>query len=157
MDNDADAVYVALRIAREKPERLGVALSLLLRNGGNASGVGIGCIGPTGEVYPDAFSRMVTFGNVRERPFGAIWEDLRHPVMAGLKRRPRLLHGRCASCPALPLCNGNLRARAASSTGDFWCPDPACYLSDRELAEAAELLQRFGRRPEDSSTDHRKG
>jgi len=147
VDNHADAVSLVLRAARERPERLPRLLSLLLRNGGNSSGVGIGCIGPTGEVHPDAFSRMVSFGNVRERPFAAIWSDTRHPVMAGLKRRPRPLRGRCGSCPALPLCNGNLRARAAAVSGDFWGPDPACYLSDEELEEVGGVLARFRRPP----------
>lgn len=42
---------------------------------------------------------------------------------------------RCASCPGLPLCNGNLRARASGTGRGFWGEDPGCYLSGREIRE----------------------
>jgi MoaA/NifB/PqqE/SkfB family radical SAM enzyme len=48
--------------------------------------------------------------------------------------------GRCAACPALPLCNGNLRMRAETATGNPWAPDPACYLTDQELATVGAAL-----------------
>ncbi|MFQ5874366.1 MAG: heme d1 biosynthesis radical SAM protein NirJ, partial [Dehalococcoidia bacterium] len=70
----------------------------------------------------------------------AIWGDTSHPTMEGLKSRPRPLEGRCAVCPALPLCNGNLRVRAETATGDMWAPDPACYLTDAELKKVGEAL-----------------
>lgn len=140
VDNHADAVYLALRLIEQRPLRAQGALPLLLRNGGNASGVGIGAIGPRGDVHADQFSHHRSFGNVREHPFGAIWEDTSNPVMAGLKAKPRPLEGRCASCPALPLCGGNLRVRAEMATGNMWAPDPACYLSDNELNKVGEAL-----------------
>lgn len=140
VDNHADAVYVALKLMEERPEQAGNELRLLLRNGGNASGVGIGAIGPRGDVHADQFSHHRSFGNVRDRSFGAIWEDTSHPVMAGLKARPRPLAARCASCPALALCNGNLRVRAEAATGDPWAPDPACYLTEAELARVGEAI-----------------
>lgn len=140
VDNHADAAYLALRLLEERPQQAQEALRLLLRNGGNASGVGIGAIGPRGDVHADQFSHHRSFGNVRERPFSTIWEDTSHPVMAGLKAKPRPLEGRCAACPALPLCNGNLRVRAETATGNPWAPDPACYLSDAELQKVGEAL-----------------
>jgi radical SAM protein with 4Fe4S-binding SPASM domain len=140
VDNHSDAVYLALRLLEERPTQARVALPLLRRNGGNASGVGIGAIGPRGDVHADQFSHHRSFGNVMERPFSIIWEDTTHPVMAGLKAKPRPLEGRCATCPALPLCNGNLRVRAETATGNGWAPDPACYLSDAELEKAGKAL-----------------
>ena len=140
VDNHADAAYLVLRLLAGRPAWLPQAMPLLTRNGGNASGVGIGAIGPYGDVHADQFSHHRSFGNVRERPFGDIWEDTSHPVMAGLKARPRPLKGRCATCPALPLCNGNLRVRAEAATGDPWGPDPACYLTGEELARVGEAI-----------------
>lgn len=140
VDNHADAVYLASRLLNEQPHRAEASLRLLRRNGGNASGVGIGAIGPKGDVHADQFSHHRSFGNVQERPFGAIWEDTSDPVMAGLKARPRPLAGRCATCPALALCNGNLRVRAETATGNLWAPDPACYLTDAELARVGEAI-----------------
>jgi radical SAM protein with 4Fe4S-binding SPASM domain len=75
----------------------------------------------------------VSLGNVRERLFSEIWQDTSHPLMAGLKQRPRPVHGRCADCRHLSICNGNTRVRAWEMSGDFWAPDPACYLSDEEI------------------------
>ncbi|MBI3954253.1 MAG: radical SAM protein, partial [Chloroflexi bacterium] len=75
VDNHTDAVYLALRLLEERPQQAHDALSILRRNGGNASGVGIGAIGPKGDVHADQFSHHRSFGRVQERPFGTIWED----------------------------------------------------------------------------------
>ncbi|MBI2165043.1 MAG: radical SAM protein [Chloroflexi bacterium] len=141
VDNHSDAPYLALRLAQERPQIAQETMPLLLRNGGNASGVGIGAIGPRGDVHADQFSHHRSFGKVQERPFATIWGDTSHPVMAGLKARPRPLEGRCQTCPALSLCNGNLRVRAETATGNVWASDPACYLSDAELARVGEVLR----------------
>ena len=45
-----------------------------------------------------------------------------------------MLTGRCADCRWLDVCNGNFRARAEAVYGDVWAPDPACYLTDEEIA-----------------------
>jgi len=140
VDNHADAAYLALRLLEERPHQARESLELLQRNRGNASGVGIGAIGPLGDVHADQFSHHRSFGNVLERSFGTIWEDTSNPVMAGLKARPRPLEGWCAVCPALALCNGNLRVRAEAATGNMWAEDPACYLSDAELKKVGEAL-----------------
>ncbi len=133
VDNHADAAYMAWRLMQERPQQWEEVRPSLLRNGGNSSGVGISAVGPKGDVHADQFSHHRSFGNIKERPFGTIWEDTSNPIMAGLKATPRPLEGRCASCPAQRLCNGNLRVRAESATGNPWASDPACYLSDREL------------------------
>ena len=75
-----------------------------------------------------------SFGNVRERPFSEIWQDTSDPIMAGLKDRLGLLEGRCGTCRFRSICGGSLRARAELVTGNPWAADPACYLTDDEIA-----------------------
>jgi len=78
-----------------------------------------------------------SLGNVRERPFSAIWQDTSDPVMAGLKKRPREVRGRCGACAYFDICGGNTRVRALQLTGDAWEEDPGCYLTDEEIGVAA--------------------
>jgi 12,18-didecarboxysiroheme deacetylase len=132
VDNHADGPYLHLRLAREDPKRAGEVLALLRMNGGNNSGVGIGCVSWDGSVHADQFWRHYSFGNVRERPFSQIWTDLGNPLMAKLKEKWRHVKGRCASCRWLEVCSGNFRVRAEATTGDLWAEDPACYLTDEE-------------------------
>ena len=133
VDNHCDGPYLYMRLAREGSERADDVLNLLRMNGGNSSGIGIGCVSWDGEVYADQFWRHHSFGNVRQRPFSEIWTDRSEPLMGGLKDRKPLLHGRCAACQWLDICNGNFRVRAEAVTGDVWAPDPACYLTDEEI------------------------
>jgi len=141
VDNAADAIYLYLRVCREQPERAEEVRRLLRWNGGNQSGVGLGCIDNVGEVHPDQFSWNYSFGNVRERRFSEIWRDLSDPVMRMLKNRRPFLKGRCAHCLYLDLCNGNLRARAEALTGDLFAPDPGCYLHDAEVLASSPAEQ----------------
>jgi 12,18-didecarboxysiroheme deacetylase len=133
VDNHADGPYIYLRLLREDPRRAGEVLELLQMNEGNQSGRGIGCVSWDGEVHPDQFWRHHTLGNVRQRPFSEIWTDLSHPLLAQLKDKKRHVTGRCARCRWLDLCGGNFRVRAEALTGDLWAPDPACYLTDKEV------------------------
>jgi 12,18-didecarboxysiroheme deacetylase len=133
VDNHCDGPYLYLRLLREDPARAAEVEQLLRMNGGNSSGIGIGCVSWDGAVHADQFWRHETFGNVRERPFSAIWTDTGHPLMARLKARKPHLTGRCAECRWLDVCNGNFRVRAEAVTGDLWSPDPACYLTDEEI------------------------
>ena len=87
-----------------------------------------------GNVHPDTMWWDCTLGNVRARPFSAIWTDTRHPVMAGLKARPRAIKGRCGTCAYFDVCGGNTRTRALKTSGDPWAEDPGCYLTDEEIA-----------------------
>jgi radical SAM protein with 4Fe4S-binding SPASM domain len=96
--------------------------------------VNVANIDNLGNVHPDTMWWDCTLGNVRSRPFGDIWRDLRHPIMAGLKARPRQVKGRCATCAYFDVCGGNTRVRAMKVTGDPWAEDPGCYLEDAEIA-----------------------
>jgi radical SAM protein with 4Fe4S-binding SPASM domain len=105
-------------------------------NGGNSTGVGIGCVSWDGTVHPDQFWRHYTIGNIRERPFSEIWTDLSDNLLAGLKDRKPLLKEnakRCGQCKWLDICNGNFRVRAEAVYGNVWADDPACYLTDEEI------------------------
>jgi 12,18-didecarboxysiroheme deacetylase len=134
VDNHADGPYVYLRLLRENPERAKEVLSLLQMNEGNNSGRGIGCVSWNGDVHADQFWRHHSFGNVRKRPFSQIWTDPTDEFLMRLKDKKRYVTGRCASCRWLDICGGNFRVRAEAVTGDVWAPDPACYLSDEEIA-----------------------
>lgn len=135
-NNDADAVYLLQWAKRHYRSRVADLRRQLAAWGGNASGVGVANIDNLGNVHPDTMWWKVSLGNVRERPFSDIWQDTSHPLMAGLKQRPRPVHGRCADCRYLSICNGNTRVRAWEMSGDFWAPDPACYLNDEEIGVA---------------------
>jgi radical SAM protein with 4Fe4S-binding SPASM domain len=133
VDNHADGPYLVLRLLREGSARAEEVLAMLKANGGNASGTGIGCVSWDGQVHPDQFWRHVSVGNVRERPFSQIWTDPSNSLLAALRDRRPLLKGRCRTCRFLDACGGNLRVRAEAA-GDLWGDDPACYLTDEEIA-----------------------
>ena len=136
VDNHADGPYVYLRMLKEDPERAKEVLELLTWNEGNNSGRGIGCVSWDGEVYADQFWRHHSFGNVTERPFSEIWMDTSEELMGKLKEKKKHVKGRCATCSWLDICGGNFRVRAEAVTNDVWAPDPACYLTDEEIALA---------------------
>lgn len=135
VDNHADGPYLYLRVSRERgPAAAAEVWSLLRRNGGNASGVGLAHVDNVGDVHIDQFSWSHRCGNVRERPFSALWDDTTDPLLVGLRNRRPLLPPRCQQCRFVEACNGNFRARAHAATGDWWGDDPACYLTDAEIA-----------------------
>lgn len=137
-NNDADGVYLYLKMRRSNPERAQSVFRLLQRQGGNSSGTSLGNIDNLGNVHADPFWSHYSLGNVRERSFAEIWEDTTDPIMHVLKDRHRALKGRCAQCPYLELCGGNSRVRAEATTGDLWASDPGCYLSDEELGISSD-------------------
>jgi len=134
-NNDADGVYFLQWARREIPNLNENNLrNKLAAWGGNSSGVNVANIDNLGNVHPDTMWWDCTLGNVRGRPFSAIWSDTRHPIMAGLKARPRAIKGRCGTCAYFDICGGNTRVRAMKTSGDPWAEDPACYLTDEEIA-----------------------
>jgi len=133
VDNHADGPYLYLKMKKENPARAKEVLELLEMNEGNSTGVGIGCVSWDGEVYPDQFWRNRPLGNVRQKPFSKIWTDEKNEFLMKLKNKKKHLRGRCAACAWLNVCGGNFRARAEAA-GDVWGDDPACYLTDEEIA-----------------------
>ncbi len=138
-NNDADGPWLLHWARARLPElrdRLPGLRAKLEQWGGNSSGVNIANIDNLGNVHPDTFWWHYPLGNVRERPFSAIWNDRSDPIMAGLKARPRRIGGRCGACREFAICGGNTRIRALKLTGDPWAEDPACYLTDAEIGVA---------------------
>ena len=122
VDNHCDGVYMYLKALQEGKDELAQQIKkYIAMNGGNRSGMAFAEVDPLGYVHPDQFTQHHTFGNVRERKFGDIWQDTTNPIMAGLKDRKPLLKGRCSKCKFL------------ARTGDFWESDPSCYLTDEEI------------------------
>jgi heme d1 biosynthesis radical SAM protein NirJ len=135
-NNDADAVYLLHWVRERFPEREAHLAAKLAQWGGNASGVNIANIDNLGNVHPDTFWWDYTLGNVRERPFSEIWTDTSDALLAGLKRRPRAVKGRCGECRHFAICGGNTRVRAWQIARDPWAEDPGCYLDDDEIGIA---------------------
>lgn len=133
VDNHADGPYLYMKLKKENPVRAAEVLKLLRMNEGNSSGHGIGCISWDGEIHPDQFWRSVSFGNVKKRPFSEVWLDESIELLKKLKEKRKHVKGRCTGCRWLDICGGNFRARAEAA-GDIWGQDPACYLSDEEIA-----------------------
>lgn len=144
-NNDADAAYLLRWVARRFPQWATPLRERLVAWGGNASGVGVANIDNLGEVHPDTMWWHYPLGNLRQRPFSAIWSDRSDPLMDGLKTKPRPVKGRCAECQHFALCGGNTRVRAQQVTGDLWAEDPGCYLDDAEIGLSAEASERLSR------------
>jgi heme d1 biosynthesis radical SAM protein NirJ len=132
-NNDADGVYLVLWIRKHMPEHAEHIEKMLLRWGGNSSGVNISNIDNLGNVHPDTMWWDYTIGSVKQRPFSDIWMDTSDPLMAGLKLDKRPVEGRCAGCNFLNICGGNSRTRAWQLSGNFWAEDPGCYLDNDEI------------------------
>lgn len=130
-DNHADGIYLWRRLAGggEDGERV---MELLRRHGGCSAGRKFANIGPTGDVHPCQFWTHASVGNLRERRFSEIWSDT-SGLIGELRRREERLGGRCGRCQYQEVCGG-CRVRAEAVTGDPWAQDPACYLSDEEIA-----------------------
>ena len=150
-NNDADGVYFLFWVRQHFPEMEDHIRAKLAQWGGNSSGVNVANIDNLGIVHPDTFWWHYPLGNVKERRFSEIWQDTSDPLMAGLKRHPRRIGGRCGACAYFDICGGNTRVRALQLTGDPWAEDPACYLDDQEIGIAEprarlELTPFTGRR-----------
>ncbi len=131
-NNDADGVYIYLKMLLEKNPGADDVRKTLEAAGGNKNGQSIGCIDGDGTVYPDRFCHNHPLGNVKAQQFSTIWQT--SEFRQKLIHRQDYLQGRCAHCRWVKLCNGNLRARAETHYGDIWAQDPACHLTDAEIA-----------------------
>lgn len=131
--NHADAAYALLRLEKEAPERVQQTHKLLAASGGNRSGCNIASIDPLGNVHYDQFSWHYNCGNIKQQSFSQIWSEATDPRLAILRDRQSHLTPRCQACRFVDVCNGNLRTRAESATGDWLGMDPSCYLTDEEI------------------------
>jgi len=88
---------------------------------GCLAGTGFCFISHTGSVQGCGYLDIAA-GNVKERPFGEIWE--RSDLFSSLRDLSRL-KGKCGACEYKRICGG-CRARAFETTGDFLEAEPYC-------------------------------
>jgi radical SAM protein with 4Fe4S-binding SPASM domain len=99
---------------------------------GCSAGRGFAYIKPDGQVWPCPFIE-VSCGNVREKPFSAIWAGT--PLLEDLRTREQRLKGRCGECEYRRLCGG-CRGRAWATKGDHLAEDPSCFIHAPPEGEA---------------------
>jgi len=141
--NYADAGFL-VEYARDRfgDDRARAVYDYLLENGGDPAGERVADVDYQGNVHPTQFWQGYSLGNVRDRPFGDIWEDETNPLLRGLRDREDRLGGRCSDCQYREICRGASRLRALAD-GDLWGEDPQCYLHDEEVGgdTVAELVR----------------
>jgi radical SAM protein with 4Fe4S-binding SPASM domain len=131
--NYADAAYLVEYARRELGETVAREVERYLRvNGGDPAGERVADVDYQGNVHPTQFWQGYSLGNVRDRPFGAIWDDESNPLVRAVRERPDNLEGRCADCQYVDLCRGGSRLRALAVEDDLFAPDPQCYLTPAE-------------------------
>jgi len=131
--NHADGPYLLVRMQSQQNQAFQKARELLLVHGGNKVGENIGCVSWNGSVYADQFWRNYSLGNIKERTFKEIWEDLTEPVLSKLRNKSEFADARCLRCKWFDLCKGNFRFLGAEADDEYWLNEPACYLMDEEI------------------------
>ena len=132
--NYADAAFLVEYAAAELGREAATAVyRTLQRNGGDPAGERVADVDYQGNVHLTQFWQGYSLGNVRDRPFSAIWDDEANPLLTRLRERESHLSGRCADCSYKGICRGGSRLRALAVHGDIDAPDPQCYLTDEEI------------------------
>jgi radical SAM protein with 4Fe4S-binding SPASM domain len=133
VDGPQDCIHLLQSMERDGSADLEDARGLLASlNGGCSAGDRVANVDPRGNVYPCQFARLPEFrvGNIRNRPFSALWNDDANPVLARFRIKPPEVTGKCRSCTYLRLCGGGCRVRAWARSGNFSGEDPFCYVDD---------------------------
>lgn len=135
VDNPADGPALAMWAAEHAPERVAAITEALSWNGGAANGAGraLASIDWEGRVRPDQFWPGDPLDTVRNRPLSRIWSEPPESL-SRIRRRSERVGGRCTDCRWRTMCGGGLASRALAVTGRLESPDPACHLSDTEIA-----------------------
>ncbi len=132
--NYADAAFLVEYVAAELGREAATAVyRKLQRNGGDPAGERVADVDYQGNVHLTQFWQGYSLGNVRDRPFSAIWDDEANPLLTRLRERESHLSGRCVDCSYKGICRGGSRLRALAVHGDIDAPDPQCYLTDEEI------------------------
>ena len=130
VDAPQDCIHLLQSMERDGSPDLPEARELLASlHGGCSAGDRVANVDSRGNVYPCQFARSPEFlvGNIRDRPFSALWNDDASPVLARFRTKPRAVNGKCGSCTYLRLCGGGCRVRASVLGGDFLAADPFCF------------------------------
>jgi radical SAM protein with 4Fe4S-binding SPASM domain len=131
VDSPQDCIHLLQSMERDGSPDLADARNLLQSSkGGCSAGDRVANVDPQGNVYPCQFARSRDFfvGNIRERPFSALWMDSAHPVLARFRQKPAYVGGKCRECGYFDLCGGGCRVRAYAKNGDFSGEDPFCFV-----------------------------
>jgi radical SAM protein with 4Fe4S-binding SPASM domain len=132
--NHADGPYLLLKMQRQQYRLADTARELLLRSGGNRTGQNIAAVSWDGSVHPDQFWRNYSIGNVLEKSFGQIWDNQDDPVLKILRNKDTYKAAKCARCKWFDLCKGNFRCPSGVGDVEDWFNEPACYLTEEEIA-----------------------
>jgi len=135
VDNHADGPYLLTKMRKQNNPGYQEAKKLLLANGGNKVGEGIGCVGWDGNVYPDQFWRNYSLGNIKDKTFKQIWENSAEPILNKLRNKSEFADRRCLRCRWFDLCKGNYRFLDNRADDKYWLNEPACYLTNEEIGE----------------------
>ncbi len=134
VDNHADGPFLWLWAKKNRPDAADRIFRMIEANRAKSTGQGISCISWNGDILPDQFWRDKVLGNIRRHSFEEVWSNPENRFLHDLRRREELVTGRCARCRFLAICRGGFRARAEVRFGELWAEDPACYLTDEEIA-----------------------
>jgi radical SAM protein with 4Fe4S-binding SPASM domain len=137
--NHADGPYLLLKLQQNSTSKDAArtthnARRFLLANGGNKIGEKIASVGWDGSVHPDQFWRNYSLGNVKDKTFKEIWNNQDEPVLNKLRNKSRFTDKRCSKCKWFDLCKGNFRFLGPDPSEKNWLLEPACYLTDEEIA-----------------------
>ncbi len=135
VDNHVDGPYLWLWARKNRPELADRIYAMICANRAKSTGQGISCISWNGDILPDQFWRDKVLGNIRNNSFEQIWMDRKNEFLFNLRRREELVTGKCGRCRFLETCRGGFRARAEAKFNDIWAEDPACYLTEEEIAK----------------------
>lgn len=123
---EPDALLLLERFKALYPSSIESLRERLIAWGGNSAGRKLVNIDSKGNVKPDPFFPII-LGNIKERPFDAIWDDSESSLLSFLRTHPRSLEGKCSECEDVAICNGGSRARAYAVYGNLEAEDPSCY------------------------------
>jgi len=120
------------RIMRQRARKEGTEITVKTHGyeamtKGCLGGTGFCFVSSVGEVYPCGYLPALA-GNIKEQPFGEIWENSQ--VFKDL-RDPSRLKGKCGNCEYKEVCAG-CRARAFAATGDYLAEEPYCIYVPRK-------------------------
>ncbi len=128
-----DGVYLLQRVAESDPGLASEMEKLLARQGGCPAGDRIVNVDYRGNVHLCPYWQDRTIGNIREQKLSDICFDEENEILVMMKDKTQYLKGKCGRCRYNHLCRG-CGARAEEMCGDLFGADPACYLTEEEVA-----------------------
>jgi radical SAM protein with 4Fe4S-binding SPASM domain len=128
VDAPQDGVYLLERLKSDGNPAYGRAYSFLARMGGCSAGRRVANIDPSGNIYPCQFAQFEEFrvGNIRDRPFSAIWSDSGNAILAAFRSGESEPGNQCSACGWQEICDMGCRIRAYVQNGDLGGGDPLC-------------------------------